>query len=338
MSRKLVLTTTLTIVFICMLDVAVEVYGVKVSKDTYAIPNEYQISGVSFVKQETKWCGPASLTMVLNYWGDSISQNDVGSAVDPEHDGTKPWHMIPFLESRGYVVYDFDRYSLEFRISVMDELKMWVSHDYPIVVRQWTDLSKESGHYRVAIGYDAEKIYVMDPSYGSKAFNTEYFLQLWERNYEYGLVVIGDPTRDSDSDQLADSNEVMQNTDPFDMWVIPPSISIASPKNKSYTTTDIKLTFVVDELVLWMAYSLDNQPNVTITESTVISRLSEGSHTITVYANDTAGNTGTSDIVYFTIETQQVEPLQMWIVATIAIIAGVITAFLVYLAKVKKAD
>jgi len=200
-----------------MLTLAFNIQTVKASGNFYAMPNEYHISGVPFVKQEPMWCGPASLTMVLNYWGDPVSQNEVGSAVDPEHDGTKPWHMIPFLESRGYVVYEFDRYSLEYRVSVMDELRIWVCHDYPIVVRQWTDLSKQSGHYRVVVGYDAEKIYVIDPNFGSTTFSVEYFMQLWERNNEYGLVVIGDTARDSDGDQQTDSNEVMQNTDPFDI-------------------------------------------------------------------------------------------------------------------------
>ena len=46
---------------------------------------------VPYVEQEPLWCGPASLTMVLNYGGDPIGQNEFGSKVDPEHGGTKPW-------------------------------------------------------------------------------------------------------------------------------------------------------------------------------------------------------------------------------------------------------
>ncbi len=98
----------------------------------------------------------------------------------------------------------------------MDELKTWVSHDYPVVVSQWTYFSGKSGHYRVVVGYDAESVFVKDPNSGSIAFSTEYFLQLWEMNSEYGLIIIGETTKDSDSDQLTDLNEVIQNTDPFD--------------------------------------------------------------------------------------------------------------------------
>jgi len=227
MSGKLVLAATLAIVVIGMLGVTAEVHKVGEGGKTNAIPDEYRISSVPFVKQEKNWCGPASLTMVLNYWGDPINQSEVGSAVDPEHDGTPPEGLISFLESRGYVVYDFARHSLEYRSSTMDELKIWISHDYPVVVSQWTYFSGKGGHYRVVVGYDAERIYVKDPNSGSIAFGTEYFLELWEMNNEYGLTVIGNTTKDSDGDQLTDSNEVTQNTDPFEGPQPFPTLSVA---------------------------------------------------------------------------------------------------------------
>jgi len=86
--------------------------------------------------------------------------------------------MISFLESRWSIVYDFDSYSCEYRISVMDELKIWVCHDHPVIVRQWYDLLKEFGHYRVVVGYDEEKVYVIDPYHGSITFSITLFLQL----------------------------------------------------------------------------------------------------------------------------------------------------------------
>jgi len=234
MNRKLVFAATLAIVLIGMLGVTVKVHKVGASGKTYAIPDEYRISGVSFVKQEKNWCGPTSLTMVLNYWGDPVNQSEVGSTVDPEHYGTGSLDLISFLELRGYIVYEFDRDSLEYRSSAMDELKIWVSHDYPIVVSQWTYFSGKSGHYRVVVGYDAQSIFVKDPNSGSIAFSIETFLELWEMNNEYGLIVIGDLTKDSDGDQLTDSNEVIQNTDlfdtlaqePFPTWIVAPIVII----------------------------------------------------------------------------------------------------------------
>lgn len=131
----------------------------------------------------------------------------------------------------------------------------------------------------------------------------------------------------------------------FTLDITPPSISIMSPENKTYDTTDISLTFTVDESVLWMAHSLDGQINMTITENTTLSELSDGSHSLIVYAYDAAGNTGASEIIYFNIETQQPEPQpepesavpwQLWIIAIIVVIAVVGTALLVYFLKKRK--
>jgi len=114
-----------------------------------------------------------------------------------------------------------------------------------------------------------------------------------------------------------------------------PTISVLSPENKSYDTTNISLTFTIDESASWMAYSLDGQANVTVTGNTTLSGLSDGSHSIIVYANDTAGNTGLSETIYFTIETEKEEPFPTWIVPVIVIII-VALGIAVYLLKFKR--
>jgi len=116
----------------------------------------------------------------------------------------------------------------------------------------------------------------------------------------------------------------------------PPSISIVSPENKTYDTTDIPLTFTIDKAVSWMTYSLDGQANVTITGNTTLHGLSDGAHSLRVYAKDTVGNTGASEIIYFSIKTQQAKPFPKWIVAAIVITAVVGAVLLVYFVKVKK--
>jgi len=116
----------------------------------------------------------------------------------------------------------------------------------------------------------------------------------------------------------------------------PPTITILSPENKTYPVNQVPLTFTVSKPISWIGYSLDGKANVTITGNTTLFGLFGGSHILIVYAKDTAGNTGASEIVYFSIKTQQPEPFPTLIVATIVIIAVVGTALLVYFAKVKK--
>jgi len=82
----------------------------------------------------------------------------------------------------------------------------------------------------------------------------------------------------------------------------PPSISLLTTENKTYSTSDIQLNFTVTEPTAWIGYSLDGQKNVTIIENTTLSGLSDGSHSLTVYAKDAAGNIGTSKTVHFSID------------------------------------
>ena len=101
-----------------------------------------------------------------------------------------------------------------------------------------------------------------------------------------------------------------------------PSISIISPENTTYTVGSVSQTFAVSVPTIWNGYSLDGQGNVTITGNATLTGLSEGSHSLTIYAKDTAGNTGASETIYFSIKIQQSEPAPTpWIVASLAIIA-----------------
>jgi len=111
----------------------------------------------------------------------------------------------------------------------------------------------------------------------------------------------------------------------------PPTISIISPENKAYAVTNVSLTFTVNEQTFWISCSLDGQANVAIAGNTTLTGLPDGTHNLTVYAKDTAGNTGTSETIYFSIE-----PFPILIVAAIVIIAVVGATLLVYFRKIRK--
>ena len=88
-----------------------------------------------------------------------------------------------------------------------------------------------------------------------------------------------------------------------------PSISIQSPRNNStYDAPDIELTFLVNETVAWLGYSLDGGDNVTVSNNMTLAGLSDGVHRLTIYANDTFGNMGVSGTNDFTVAVPEPEP------------------------------
>ena len=50
-----------------------------------------------------------------------------------------------------------------------------------------------------------------------------------------------------------------------------------------------------------MGYSLDGQGNVTVAGNDTLPDLPHGTHTLTIFANDTEGNMGASETVFFEI-------------------------------------
>jgi hypothetical protein len=120
----------------------------------------------------------------------------------------------------------------------------------------------------------------------------------------------------------------------------PPNIFIQSPENKTCNTADISLNFTVDEPVILMGYRLDAQDYVTTAGNTTLTDLPHGSHNLTVYAYDTAGNIGASEAVYFTI-SQETEPQQepfptTLVVASVVTVAVIGLVMLVYFKKRKR--
>jgi hypothetical protein len=91
----------------------------------------------------------------------------------------------------------------------------------------------------------------------------------------------------------------------------PPNVALASPRNVTYSTPAILLTVTSDEYASWIGYSLDAQANVTMFANTSLTDLSEGSHRIIVYANDTSGNMATSGFVHCTVDTLQPDILDV---------------------------
>ena len=80
-------------------------------------------------------------------------------------------------------------------------------------------------------------------------------------------------------------------------------ITITSPfNNTTYNIDSVDLNYSANVPTAWQAYSLDGTANITLHENTTLTNLTDGEHTLTVYANDTSGNMN-STTVWFTIDT-----------------------------------
>ncbi|UCE15779.1 MAG: right-handed parallel beta-helix repeat-containing protein [Candidatus Bathyarchaeota archaeon] len=149
---------------------------------------------------------------------------------------------------------------------------------------------------------NTQQVWMNPPSSGST--------NIWDDGYPSGgnywsdHVCTGNPSDGSQPYVIdADNVDHYPFQDPGCPDTIPPAIIVLSPQNTTYTTSSVPLTFTISEPASWMGYSLDGQLNVTVAGNTTLTGLSDGVHGITLYANDTSGNMGSSSKVYFTIDT-----------------------------------
>jgi predicted double-glycine peptidase len=136
-----------------------------ITKSLYQITN---IIRVPLTRQATSYtCGVAALQSVLSYYGDDYNERDLEKELrsDPK-EGTSYQSMLTFAREHGYSAAAYFNMNLK-------QLEQNVSNDKPTIVaiQAWRDNEKiawknawDDGHYVVAIGYDKENIYFMDPS------------------------------------------------------------------------------------------------------------------------------------------------------------------------------
>ncbi|HEY9757740.1 MAG TPA: hypothetical protein V6C97_21400 [Oculatellaceae cyanobacterium] len=91
----------------------------------------------------------------------------------------------------------------------------------------------------------------------------------------------------------------------FEISTKQPKIVNLSIKNQTYNQTKIPLNFTINKPTSWIAYTLDNIAQISINGNTTLN-VATGNHTIVVYANDTAGNMGQSEMAHFTVELPEV--------------------------------
>jgi predicted double-glycine peptidase len=127
-------------------------------------------------------CGVSSLQSILGYYGEDIREDKLAKETGATSEGVKYTAIADFARSKGLHV------EVKLNMTVAD-LRAALDQRRPTIValQAWRDKPGdwandwEDGHYVVAIGYDKDNFYFMDPSVlGNYAFiPVEEFLTRW---------------------------------------------------------------------------------------------------------------------------------------------------------------
>lgn len=116
-------------------------------------------------------CGPASLKIVMDYYGVSVSEAEIARiAGATQEKGVSIAGLIKAAKHFGFKALVKENSSL-------DDLSRYIKKEVPVIV-DW--FSEDDGHYSVAAGLDSKYIYLQDPQIKKIRKIKKYdFMRVW---------------------------------------------------------------------------------------------------------------------------------------------------------------
>lgn len=129
------------------------------------VSNASKFFYVPQIRQNTDYtCGAASVASIMAYYGYDVVESDAAKDLKTtKKDGTHPQNIVDYFNKNGL--------EAQKKTLTPETLRDFLKKDIPVIIelQAWgdkNDYSKdfENGHYVVAIGYDENGFYFMDPS------------------------------------------------------------------------------------------------------------------------------------------------------------------------------
>ncbi|KKR30776.1 hypothetical protein A2715_02075 [Candidatus Woesebacteria bacterium RIFCSPHIGHO2_01_FULL_39_32] len=143
-------------------------------------------------------CGPATLSMILSWYGKDVSQKELGDQMRP--------FQIPSGDNDDKTIFTYEfvnwaeKYGVEAISRVngdIDLLKNFTANGIPVVVKTWLHVGDDIGHFRIVRGFDESKgVIIQDDSYEgpNRKFSYYDFLSIWQP-FNYAFIIVYDDTK-----------------------------------------------------------------------------------------------------------------------------------------------
>ncbi len=123
-----------------------------------------------FIPQLNYFCGPASASMMLSFFGYDFSQQELGKLSETSTPGgTKPLNLISAVEklTKSLVRGQLVRYNQIYNLR--DEVKSWIADGAMLLMWYkkpvlFPEKKSRSGHFVLCVGVEGDEIILMDPS------------------------------------------------------------------------------------------------------------------------------------------------------------------------------
>lgn len=143
----------------------------------------FVINDIPFFPQEKYQCGPSALAAVLNYYGISVTPEEIAADIfSRSARGTLDFDMVVYAERKGMNV---SQYSGD-----ISDLKGAVAENLPVIVLVDNGFSVyRNYHYMVVTGFDDYGIMVNSGRERGKYIREKEFLSTWKKTDFWTLVL-----------------------------------------------------------------------------------------------------------------------------------------------------
>lgn len=155
-------------------------------------PEYTKILDLPYVKQQCNYCGPASLSMVMQYFGYSTTQEEIAEelgAKEIKKQGVEPGELALYARRRGMRVSARNDVGLGGMLRALEK-------DLPLIAMCRAFPPQRGLHYAVIRGYDLEEeaLFIHDPAWSRrKKTPWEDFEPRWwipKESYFYFALVV----------------------------------------------------------------------------------------------------------------------------------------------------
>lgn len=164
------------------------------------LPRQVRIDGVDIIAQGFNNCGPANLTINLNFYGNPTTQTEAAAFLKPNREdrNVSPWQMVDYVnertDMRAFIASGGD----------LNLLKRLLAAGFPVVIEKGYELPREGwlGHYLTIFGYDddAREMVSMDtnlgPWDGSGRYDSYEDIEKYWRQFNYTFFVVYPPEKE----------------------------------------------------------------------------------------------------------------------------------------------
>lgn len=158
------------------------------------------VSNLRHTYQTFNNCGPATLSMILGWYGKNVSQSELADKMRPYQ------NQKGDNDDKTIFTYEFVDWAKEYGFEAIGRvngdielLKKFTSNGIPVVVKTWLHVNEDIGHFRIVRGFDeSKKVIIQDDSYEgpNKKFSYFDFLSMWQP-FNYSYIVVYKPEQKS---------------------------------------------------------------------------------------------------------------------------------------------